>query len=214
VNIQADQAGICKINIYTTCLKSMHLSLILFTNNGSPVIGINLGSDIRNYERIIMNRIFKYGINLLLAGFAVVYTTAALAMSNNEEPTVQASPRSQTPIMLAEVVGREQPGMSRPYSRSLMSEAEMRRHTERMRNIRDLRERDAYRQRVHNELQSRAARKGINVPSSPPDWAYCAGSGCLGHGVIERDRSVEQLQRYQSGPRPQPTPDAIPINIP
>ena len=125
----------------------------------------------------MMKKKLKATHKLALALFTSVLTLPGADGAAGQELSVQADGRRVGAQVRAEVSGIAQP---RPYDRRLMSEKEWATHNETMRGIKDLRERDAYRQRVHAEVRKRAARQGIQLPSSPPDWAYCAGSGCLG----------------------------------
>ncbi len=160
----------------------------------------------------------KIAISTLLLALSFMFITPLLAQPEEdppeEEEPIQARPRPETLVMPGAVGQGVRLAVPRPYTRQLMSDAELKRYNARMRGITDLRERNEFRLRIHKAMQNRATEMGMTIASSPPDWAYCAGSGCLGHGMMQREGITDQTGRAKSGVKPQPKPDAIPINIP
>jgi hypothetical protein len=84
----------------------------------------------------------------------------------------------------------------RIYGSQLMTPAERNAYRKKMRSLKTSQERESYRMQHHEEMQQRAAARGVTLPDTPPARQ---GQGGMGNaGVKQRtEQQIEQQQRNQ-----------------
>ena len=83
------------------------------------------------------------------------------------------------------------------YGSQLMTVSERNAYRSQMRALKTQQERDALRAQHHEQMQKRAAERGVTLPDTPPQGAG-PGQGGRGNGAAVQQRTQQQTEQQQS----------------
>ena len=84
------------------------------------------------------------------------------------------------------------------YGSQLMTSAERTSYRKQMRSLKTAQEREAFRQQHHEQMQKRAAERGVSLPDTPPRQGGGMGpGGGMGQGAGAQQRTQQQTEQQQ-----------------
>lgn len=129
---------------------------------------------------------------IFLLGISVSLLTALPALAYQGGGAQRGAQRSGQSTAL------NQQSRTQIYGSQLMTPAERRSYRNQMRSLKTAQEREAFRQQHHEQMQKRAAERGVSLPDTPPRQGGGMGpGGGMGQGAGAQQRTQQQTEQQQ-----------------